>query len=149
MSDSDPAEMGADEREAFLGTGGTGVIAFGTTGEEAPHAIPVSYGYDPVEGIFYFRLAADADSEKHAVADRAVSLVVYGQDEAKWRSVVAKGVLEETTEESIATDTLQGLERVHIPLLDVFGTPPGEVPFEFYRLVPDTLTSRKEATSEL
>lgn len=139
--------MDESERDGFLGTGGTGVIAFATATEEPPHSIPVSYGYDPIEEIFYFRLAADADSEKRAVAGRAVSLV-YGQEETGWRSVVAKGSLEKTTEESIATDTLQGLERVHISLVDVFGRPPGEVPFEFYRLVPETLTSRKEATSE-
>jgi hypothetical protein len=30
-------------------------------------------------------------------------------------------------------------------MFDVFGKPPGEVDFEFYRLVPDELTGRKES----
>jgi hypothetical protein len=61
--------------------------------------------------------------------------------------VVAEGRLERTTDEEIATETLQGLDRVRIPLFDVFERPPGRVPFEFYRLVPDELTGRKESTT--
>lgn len=56
--------MNPDERDAFLGTGGTGVISFATTGDEPPHSIPVSYGYDGSEVTFYFRLAVDAEATK-------------------------------------------------------------------------------------
>jgi len=149
MSETDLGEMDTNERDDFLGDGGTGVISFATTTDEAPHSIPVSYGYDALESTFYFRLAVGPDSDKGEVAGRAVSFVIYGQGEDGWRSVVATGSLEETTEESIATETLAGLDRVHIPLVDVFATPPREVPFEFYRLVPDELSGRKEARTEL
>ena len=89
-------------------------------GDGPPHAIPVSYGYDAVETTFYFRLAVGPDSRKDDVEGRPVSFVVHGQEGGNWRSVVAEGRLERTTDEAIATETLQGLDRVRIPLFDVF-----------------------------
>lgn len=148
MSDTSSVEMDAEERNGFLGTGGTGVISFQSTGDEAPHSIPISYGYDAAESTFYFRLAIESESSKGDVAGRAVSFVTYGQEDDGWRSIIARGRLEESTEKSIATETLQGLERVHIPLIDIFGTPPKEVPFEFYRLMPEELSGRKEVRTE-
>ncbi|ESP90129.1 hypothetical protein K933_01172 [Candidatus Halobonum tyrrellensis G22] len=139
--------MDGDERDEFLGRGGTGVLSLAPTGDDAPHSIPVSYGYDPVESTFYFRLAVESGSGKTDAVDRSVSFVVYDSVDDEWRSVVASGRLEGTTDDAIATETLEGLERVRIPLVDVFGRPPSEVPFEFYRLVPDSLTGRKEATT--
>jgi uncharacterized protein len=147
MSRLPSTEMGADERDDFLGEGGTGVLAF-STGDDSPHAVPVSYGYDASESTFYFRLAVGPETEKGDLSHRAVSFVTYGREDGRWRSVVARGRLEETTEEPIATRTLQGLDRVHIPLFDVFGEEPRRVPFEFYRLVPEELAGRREASTE-
>ncbi|MEF8806661.1 pyridoxamine 5'-phosphate oxidase family protein [Natronomonas sp.] len=147
MSYTEAKEMEKDERDAHLGDGGTGVISFCESGNDPPHSVPVSYGYDATEATFYFRLAIDTDSAKAAIADHDVTFVVYGQTDGEWWSVVAKGQLEETMEESIATETLQGFEHVHIPIVDVFGRPPKDVPFEFYRLVPDELTSRIEGST--
>lgn len=147
MSDAQSIEMDADERDAFLGTGGTGVISFARSGDEPPYSLPVSYGYDDSEATFYFRLAVGSESDKGDVAGRHVTFVIYGQEEDRWRSVVVKGRLEGTTEESVATESLQGLQQVHIPLVDIFGRPVKDVPFEFYRLVPDEITSRKESTT--
>jgi len=147
MSESDSETMDEDEQDAFLGSGGTGVISL-STGEGAPHSTPVSYGYDAAESVFYFRLANELGSAKGDLSGRAVSFVTYGNDDG-WKSVVATGQLEQTTEESVATESLQGFERVHIPLIDIFGKPPREVAFEFYRLVPDELTTRTETQTEL
>jgi nitroimidazol reductase NimA-like FMN-containing flavoprotein (pyridoxamine 5'-phosphate oxidase superfamily) len=143
--------MDDEERDRFLGTGGTGVMAFSTSHEGPPHAVPVSYGYDAAEATFYFRLAVDPDSRKGDPDGRPVSFVIHGtgDEDGPWRSVVAEGRLERTTDDSIATETLQGLERVRLPLFDVFEKPPGEVAFEFYRLVPDELTGRTESKSGL
>jgi len=149
MSDPDATTMDDAERDSFLEDGGTGVMSLSTTGDERPHSMPVSYGYDPTESTFYFRLAVDAASEKGNLADRAVTFVTYGQQNDTWQSVIAGGRLEETTTESIATETLQGLERVHIPLVDIFGRPPRDVQFEFYRLVPDELSGRKELSTAI
>ncbi len=141
--------MTADERDAFLGTGGTGVLSLAGSGEEPPHTIPVSYGYDAEGTTFYFRLAVGPDSEKGELADRPVTFVSYGREdtEENWQSVIAKGRLEATTEESAALESLEGLQQVHIPLVDIFGRPAKDVPFEFYRLVPDELTGRAETST--
>jgi nitroimidazol reductase NimA-like FMN-containing flavoprotein (pyridoxamine 5'-phosphate oxidase superfamily) len=145
MREAEPSELVEEERDACLGNGGTGVISVSDSGTDPPHSIPVSYGYDTTETAFYFRLAVDPDSAKGNISDRAITFVVYGQENDEWWSVIAKGQLEETTEESIATETLQGFQNVHIPLVDIFGRPPKDVSFKFYRLIPDELTSRKES----
>lgn len=136
--------MEADERDEFLGRGGVGVISLSTPGDDSPHTIPVSYGYDATETTLYFRLAVGADSRKGDLRDRAATFVTYGREDG-WRSVVASGRLEETTEETIATETLDGLDRVDIPLVDVFDRPTRTVSFEFFRLVPGEITGRKES----
>lgn len=150
MSDSQSTAMDAEERNALLGNGGTGVIAFAASefASEQPHAVPVSYGYDAQEGVFYFRLATAPDDTSATVADSHVTFVVHGQDEeGRWRSVVAKGTLTKTTEQSVSTDSLDGLQRVHIPLVDIFDRPTAEVSFEFYRLNPVEVTGRKETST--
>lgn len=145
MSDPESVLMDEDERDAFLGSGGTGVIALSEARDRSPHAAPVSYGYDETENVFYFRLSTSGDSAKGELSDRAVTFVTYGQLDDGWRSVVAKGSLRETTEESVAIDSLEGLRQVEIPLVDIFGEPPKDVTFEFYRLDPEWLTGRKKS----
>lgn len=147
MNRKKPIEMDADERDAFLGTGGTGVISVPRSDGDPPHSVPVSYGYDPSESVFYFRLAVGSDSDKQDAADSSVTFVVYGQQEDTWRSVVVTGQLVETSEASVATESLEGLQQVHIPLVDIFGRPIKDVPFGFYRLDPDEMTARTEATT--
>lgn len=147
MTDSDAVAMDDDERDAFLGSGGTGVLSFSTDGE-APHSVPVSYGYDATDAAFYFRLAVGPDREKTSFLDRPVSFVTYG-DEDDWKSVVATGRLEETDDDAIATETLAGLDRVEIPLVDIFGDRPADTAFGFYRLAPDSLTARRESPTGL
>lgn len=145
MTDDEAIEMDEEERDDFLGDGGTGVIALSKPDDEAPYAVPVSYGYDDTEAVFYFRLAVGADSEKGDLAERAVTFVTYGQREDAWRSVVASGRLRSTTDESVAIQSLEGFQEVQIPLVDIFGEPTTDVPFEFYRLEPDELTTRRES----
>ncbi|SEH37013.1 hypothetical protein SAMN05192561_101115 [Halopenitus malekzadehii] len=140
----DVIQLGDDERDEFLGTGGTGVLSFSTDAETPPHSIPVSYGYDPVGETFYFRLATGVESRKGDPTDRSVSFVAYGQREDRWNSVVAEGRLVATTDDDVALEALQGLERVHIPFVEIFGTPPETIDFEFYRLDPAELTARTE-----
>ena len=149
MSNTASTEMEQEERDEQLRSGGTGVISFCTADDGPPHSVPVSYGYDAAETTFYFRLAAEADSSKREIAESNVTFVVYGQRDDDWWSVIAKGQLEETTKDSIATETLQGFQNVHIPLVDIFGHPPKDVPFEFYRLVPDELTTRIESSTSV
>ncbi len=137
--------MGDDERDEFLGRSGTGVLSLSTGADDSPHSVPVSYGYDPVEAVFYFRLAVGAGSEKADPTDRGVTFVTYGERDGRWMSVVGSGRLVSTTDESISAESLAGLERTgRIPIVDVFGEPTSQVEFELYRLDPDRITGRVE-----
>lgn len=137
--------MDDDERDEFLGRSGTGVLSLSRAGDDPPHSVPVSYGYDPVEEVFYFRLAVGEESGKANPTDRGTTFVTYGERDGRWKSVVASGRLVSTTDESVSAESLAGLERTdQIPIVDVFGEPPGRVEFEFYRLDPDRLTGRAE-----
>ncbi|WIV66355.1 pyridoxamine 5'-phosphate oxidase family protein [Natrialbaceae archaeon AArc-T1-2] len=152
MADTDAVELDADERDDFLGNGGTGVISFSTPEGTSPHSIPVSYGYDAATTDFYFRLSVGPDREKGDLDGREVSFVVYGRDgdeDEKWKSVLAKGRLEDVDADPIATETLEELDRVHIPLHDVFGEHPRAVSFEFFRLDPEVLTAHTESSTEI
>ncbi|MFC7027673.1 pyridoxamine 5'-phosphate oxidase family protein [Halomicroarcula sp. GCM10025324] len=151
MGEAHRAAVPADERDEFLGVGGTGVVSFATDGAESPHSVPISYGYDPEKTAFYFRMATGLDSQKGDVVGKRVTFVTYGrpEDADRWVSVIAKGRLESVDTEGISTDTLEGLERVDIPIVDVFDMPVQDISFEFLRLVPDELTARKELRADI
>lgn len=46
MGDADAVRLSEDERNEFLGRGGTGVISVAAGAGESPYSVPVSYGYD-------------------------------------------------------------------------------------------------------
>jgi hypothetical protein len=149
MTEKSPIELDADERDALLGRGGTGVISFATDEESSPHTVPVSYGYDAERTTFYFRLAVGEQHDKTPFVDRPATFVVYSEEDDRWESVIATGRLERTDTEGIETETLDGLDRVHIPLVDIFDGPARTTSFEFFRLVPETVTGRKESPGEV
>lgn len=138
-------DMERDERDEFLGSSGTAVVSLGTGEDAPPHSIPVSYGYDATEEVFYLRLAVGREHAKGDPTDSPVSLVVHGEVDGRWHSVVARGRLERTTDDDIAIETLEGLDRVDIPYVDIFERPLRQVDFEFFRLDPTDLTARTEA----
>ena len=145
MTDPDAVQMTDDERDEFLGRSGTGVLSLSRAGDDPPHSVPVSYGYDPVDEVFYFRLAVGEESGKANPTDRGTTFVTYGERDGRWKSVVASGRLVSTTDESVSAESLAGLERTEqIPIVDVFGEPTSRVEFEFYRLDPERLTGRAE-----
>lgn len=147
MSPDNPAAMDEEAVDTFLGTGGTGVLSLSTGEGTPPHAVPVSYGYDEQTETLYFRLAVGPESSKPELADRPVTFVTYAEDD-RWQSVVASGHLEDIERADIATETLDGLHRVEIPLVDMFDDPTRVVDFEFYRLAPESLTGRVETPME-
>ena len=144
MSEDSHVEMDDEVRDEFVGTGGIGVISLSTSEDDPPYSVPVSYGYDASESTFYFRLAAGPSGSKGELDGRPVAFVTYGDDDG-WKSVVARGRLEDIHDEEITTETLAGLDRVDIPLVDIFNVPLRQVEFEFYRLVPEELTGRTSA----
>ncbi|WP_459191660.1 pyridoxamine 5'-phosphate oxidase family protein [Halosimplex sp. J119] len=147
MTDASHIEMDEGEVDEFLGSGGTGVLALSTLGDEPPDAVPVSYGYDSSDSVFYFRISIGHEDDPLELADRPVTFVVYGagSEDDRWRSVVARGRLEDTDEQGVGTDVLAEMERVDIPLVDVFEEPLRMVAFDFFRLDPAELTGRTES----
>lgn len=144
MDDTTHVTLDEPAQDEFLGTGGTGVLSLSGDPDQPPHSVPVSYGYDQVERVFYFRIAVGPDSEKPSLTDRAVTFVTYRELDDGYRSVVAQGHLEAVDDEAIATETLAGLDRVDLALFDVFERSIREVDFEFYRLDPQRQTGRVE-----
>lgn len=136
-----------EERNEFLGDGGTGVLSFATEADRPPVSIPVSYGYFADAESIYFRLSMPEDSRKESLVDNPVSFVVHRETEAGWRSVVATGRLESVTDAPYESAALQGLWAVDIPTVDVFERPPSEIPYRTYRLLPDAVSGRKEVES--
>ncbi|GAA0521180.1 hypothetical protein SAMN04488066_12013 [Halorubrum aquaticum] len=150
MGDIDAVRMDDGQRDEFLGRSGTGVISLATAEGEPPHSVPISYGYDPVESVLYFRLSVGPGRTKGELDGREATFVTYGEHEGRWRSVAASGRLVSTTDESVAEETIEGLERTgRIPIVDVFGEPTSEVSFAFYRLDPERFTTRIERSMEL
>jgi hypothetical protein len=150
MANSSSATMNEEERNEFLGRGGTGVVSFPTGSDAPPHSLPVSYGFDAETDEFYFRLAFGPDAEKGGVVDdgSAVSFVTYSETDGGWRSVVATGRLTEVTDAQIDSNVATAMRRVHIPLVDVFETHPRNVEFRFFHLDPVELTGRKEVPAD-
>lgn len=148
---SEEIELTAAERDGFLAGVDTGVLSLSTTADEPPHSIPVSFGYNAEQNTFFFRLVDLPPQRKGELEGRSVTFVTYGEDAdlGGYASVVAQGRLEPTSGSETATEALSGLEGVTIPFVDIFGEPPKDVSFSFYRLVPDALTGRKETTTEL
>ncbi|MFC7080600.1 pyridoxamine 5'-phosphate oxidase family protein [Halorussus caseinilyticus] len=140
-------QLTEQERDEFLGTGGTGTLSFATDETEPPFSLPVSYGYDADAGSFYFRLAFPENSGKRSVVDHPVTFVTHDRTDRGWRSVVATGELEDVTDRDYDSAAVQGMWAVDIPKVDVFEDPPEEVSFRQFRLVPERLTGRKEVES--
>ena len=152
MVESPPTaiQLSDSEINEFLDRVDTGVLSLSTPAKKSPHSVPVSFGYNAEQTVFYFRIADLPPETKGELEGRAVSFASYAEDESVdgYVSVVAEGTLESTTRSDIATEALAGFEGVTIPFVDIFGQPPAEVDFSFYRLVPTTLTGRKEVPTE-
>lgn len=120
MSNTTANELAETERDARLGTGGTGVLSFCPLDNNPPHSVPVSYGYETTDPAFYFGLSAAPESAKARLLPCAVTFVVHGRTDGNWWSVVAKGELTETTQSEISTETLRGIQHTHTSILTTF-----------------------------
>jgi hypothetical protein len=147
MEDVRSVRMSNEERNEFLGRGGTGTISVDTPSGEPPYSRPVSYGYDPETGQFYFRFAVgpdDAGKTGLVDDDAMVTFVTFDQTDAGWQSVVATGRLEEITKSALDSAVADAMERVAIPFVDVYDSHPLTLEFRFFRLPPDDVTGKRE-----
>lgn len=73
----------------------TGVLALAR--DDAAYAIPVAYTYDDESNAVYLRLGYGPESTKRAYVESVekATLVVYGETEDGWVSVLVRGPLEE------------------------------------------------------
>ncbi|WP_318570944.1 pyridoxamine 5'-phosphate oxidase family protein [Salinigranum marinum] len=148
MEDVRSVRMSTEERNEFLGSGGTGVISFATSSDGPPYTRPISYGYDEETRNLYFRLAVgpeDAGKAELVDADREISFVTYDETEHGWRSVVATGRLEEITNSALDPAVEEAMQRVSIPFVDVYDSHPLTLEFRFFRLTPEEFTGQREA----
>ncbi|WP_458209306.1 pyridoxamine 5'-phosphate oxidase family protein [Haladaptatus sp. NG-SE-30] len=145
MNDHRAVQMDADGITDFLGRGGSGVLSLAK--DDAPYSIPVSYGYDASSRRFFIRLGFTGESEKRAYlnASEMARLVVYGQTESGWKSVIATGQLEEATDSDIDVHVVWVLRESQLPVRDLFEVPPDEVSFDMYRLDVEELSGRQTA----
>lgn len=140
-------ELEPRQVDAFLEPGGTGVLALAR--DDQPYAIPVSYGYDPGERVFFLRLGfTDGDEKREFLGTRnAARLVVTEETGGSWTSVIAEGTLREVLGDEVTPRLADRLRRAAQPLLGMWDEPPGDVEFHLYVLDPDTVSGRSTGVS--
>jgi hypothetical protein len=146
MTDEYPGAVALDDDavDEFLGPGGTGVLALAREGES--YAIPVSYGFDGDERIFYLRLAFGPSSHKRTFISGTdvATLVVQRDTDDGWTSAVARGSLSEVTEAALSGAVSRAIHTMDIPFVEIYDRPARDLDYELFRLAPDSLTGRRE-----
>lgn len=143
MSLAKESEMGGPEIAEFVGERETGVLALAS--DDEPYSIPVSYGYDAADGTFYVRLVSTAESEKRQFlgASPAVRLVIYDEEDSVYRSVVARGTLEELDPGELSVEQIEQYGEARRPLFEIWGKGREELDIRLYELRPDEIAGRR------
>lgn len=143
MAIDQESEMTDAEIDDFLGRHETGVLSLARNDE--PYSIPISYGYDEDDRAFYLRLVSTPDSEKREflASDPDCRLVVYGESEPVYRSVIATGTLENIPPEELTPDQIAQYGQTRRPLFEIWAQGKSDLDIELYRLSPQTLNGRR------
>lgn len=133
-------DLTGDALDALLGRQQTAVLAL-AHGDE-PYAIPVSYGYDDVNQVFYLQLVVDANSEKRLFlgASPQARLVVSEHREGIYRSAIAEGTLEKVFRDELSVEEVYQYSGAKRPLLEMWDE---DEDIELYELDPEVLTGRE------
>lgn len=136
-------ELDGDEVDFFLGRHETGVLSLARDGE--PYSVPISYGYDSTERVFYIRLVSAPESRKRQflLSSLEARLVVYEEDGAIYRSVVASGSLEEVSPDELTVEHIEQYGAAKRPLFEIWGETKPELDIQLYLLDPDDLSGRQ------
>lgn len=99
ITESTPDLMDDDRIRAFLADQGVGVLALADG--DVPYVVPMSFGFDGGETLYFVFLLFGEESRKETLAERAgrASFLVYDAESAhEWRSVRLTGRLSEVVE---------------------------------------------------
>lgn len=142
---AEETEMTESEINDFLSHHETGVLSLAE--DDKPYAIPISYGYDAAERLFYMRLVSTPASEKRqflASSPRARLVVYDGTDsETTYRSVVAVGALTEIAPEELTVEHIEQYGEAKRPLFEIWGESKRDLDIKLYELAPDELSGRR------
>ncbi|SDF03581.1 hypothetical protein SAMN04488067_101506 [Halorubrum xinjiangense] len=142
MPTNSEVEMSEAEVDAHLSRHETGVLALAR--DDAPYAIPISYGYDADERALYLRLVSTPDSEKReflASTPRA-RVVVYEDENDEYASVVGVGTLERVDLDELTPKTIAQYGEARRPLFEIWADDKPDLDISLYRFTPETLTGR-------
>ncbi|NIB99637.1 pyridoxamine 5'-phosphate oxidase family protein [Halobacterium sp. R2-5] len=133
--------MDEAERDEFLRERGIGVLSLAS--EDVAYGFPISFGWDG-DALYFVLLRFGEDSEKldYAATTETATFSTYNfDDEHHWRSVVARGPIEEVSAEETddATDTM--FDNAQFASLFPHGEPITDQPR--YRLDPEEITGQK------
>jgi uncharacterized protein len=145
MSLAEETEMTEAEIDAFLSRHETGVLALAD--DDTPYAIPISYGYNADEQVFYMRLVSTPESEKRQFLASSPHgrLVVYEETDSgtTYRSVVAVGSLEEIAPSDLTAAHVEQYGAAKRPLFEIWGESKQDLNIQLYEFSPAKLSGRR------
>jgi nitroimidazol reductase NimA-like FMN-containing flavoprotein (pyridoxamine 5'-phosphate oxidase superfamily) len=143
MGLKEQTEMEASAVDELLGDHETGVLSLAR--DDAPYAIPISYGYDAPNRRFYLRLVSTPESakRKYLTSSPKAHLVVYEEGDDTYRSIIAKGTLEAVPREELTVEHIEQYGAAKRPLFEVWANPKPDLDVGLYRLDTTELTGRK------
>lgn len=143
MSLNERRDMSDSHVDALLARHETGVLSLAK--DNAPHAFPVSYGYDPDERIIYLRLVSGPTSEKRELLTGCPSaqFVVYEHHESTINSVIATGTLERRSLSELKTEDIEAFGHAKRPLFEMWSEPTSDLDIRLYAFEPDVLSGRR------
>jgi len=133
--------MDEAQLDEFLRERGSGVLSLAN--ENVAYGMPVSFGWDG-DNLYFILLQFGEDSEKldyAATTERATFSTYDFEDEHHWRSVVARGPIEEVSADDTDDVTETMFENAQFASLFPHGEPITDQPR--YRLVPEELTGQQ------
>ncbi len=136
-------EMTDAEVDEFLGHRETGVLSLARADD--PYAIPISYGFDEENRVFYMRLVSTPDSEKRSFLESTplARLVIYDEAESSYQSVIANGTLESIEPSELTPDQIAQYGDARRPLFEIWAEGKDALDIELYKLDPETLNGRR------
>jgi len=100
LRESSGTSMTAKELRAFLTEQGVGIL--GLVDESVPYLVPMSFGFDGEQTLYFVFLLFGAESQKQQLCDRAQQgrFLVYSADSIHdWQSVSLEGTIAKVADE--------------------------------------------------